>query len=216
VRYLTHNIKNMVQKHKNTGEYSLSRDKFFTRQEQAAILRTCDDLAIADRQKGRTTWITRRLLVRLALYSGLRVAEIAALRICDCQVNVPDPFIRVSKGKGGRPRDVYIDRDLTRDIRQHQGKAPDPDAPLFAGRSGAHYTPTALHISFKQAIKKAGLRSDLTIHSARHTYATNLYDKTEDLRLVQKQLGHSTLTMTSLYADIAPEKMSSLANKILD
>jgi integrase len=73
-----------------------------------------------------------------------------------------------------------------------------------------------LYISFKQAVREAGLRNDLTIHSARHGYATLLYYKTKDLRAVQKQLGHSSLNMTSLYADIMPEENGEIANKTLD
>lgn len=78
----------------------------------------------------------------------------------------------------------------------------------------------ALEIAeYKSAINWASqtaLRDDLTIHSARHGYATLLYYKTKDLRAVQKQLGHSSLNMTSLYADIMPEENGEIANKILD
>jgi integrase len=65
-------------------------------------------------------------------------------------------------------------------------------------------------------MKGAGLRDDLTIHSVRYGYATLLYYKTKDLRAVQKQLGHSSLNMTSLYADIILKENEEIANKILD
>ena len=89
-----------------------------------------------------------------------------------------------------------------------------PEAPLFAGRGGNHPTTTALQISFKKAIEKAELNPKYSIHSARHTYGTHLYHATKNLRYVQKQLGHSNITMTSIYADILPSENGKLANMI--
>ncbi|MEE8190814.1 MAG: tyrosine-type recombinase/integrase, partial [Candidatus Scalindua sediminis] len=77
-------------------------------------------------------------------------------------------------------------------------------------------TTTALKISFKKAIVQAGLNPKYSIHSARHTYGIHLYHTTKNLRYVQKQLGHSNIMMTSLYADVLPGKNGKLANMILN
>ncbi len=53
-----------------------------------------------------------------------------------------------------------------------------------------------------------------TIHHARHSYATHLLADTSNLRHVQKQLGHKSLAMTGLYADILPEQNQALADKL--
>ncbi|MHC4308018.1 MAG: tyrosine-type recombinase/integrase, partial [Planctomycetota bacterium] len=92
------------------------------------------------------------------------------------------------------------------------------DAPLFTGQKSKHISPQALEHIFKQSLKFAGLPYDkngYSIHSARHSYATLLYHTTQNLRYVQKQLGHSSLVMTGLYADVLPEMNGTLANKIL-
>jgi len=68
--------------------------------------------------------------------------------------------------------------------------------------------------SFKKAIFETGIRKKLSIHSARHTYATFLLKDTQNLRYVQQQLGHSNIAMTSHYANILPEENGILANKI--
>jgi integrase len=60
------------------------------------------------------------------------------------------------------------------------------------------------------------LNPKYSIHSARHTYGTHLYHATKNLRYVQKQLGHSNITMTSIYADILPSENGKLANMILE
>jgi len=64
-------------------------------------------------------------------------------------------------------------------------------------------------------IRAAGLRDNLSIHCARHSYATLQYYKTKDLMAVQKQLGHASLNMTALYADVLPEQNGILANQIV-
>jgi len=203
--------------------YKITRDKFFDAEERKAILKTCEEKAIVDLAKGRKTWPVRWMLVHLAMYSGLRVSEIAALTIGDIHLSVQDPYLFVRQGKRGKSRDVYIDRELAKHLKRfiiklkrNWDESTDPDTPLFAGRGGKQISTTALEISFKQAVREAGLRNDLSIHSARHTYATFLYANTRDLRAVQKQLGHSHINMTSLYADILPQENGTIANKILD
>ena len=75
-------------------------------------MKTCEDLANADKTKGRMTWSIRYMLVYLALYCGLRVSEIASLHLEEVRLQAKPPYIFVSKGKRGKSRDVYIDREL--------------------------------------------------------------------------------------------------------
>lgn len=191
-------------------------------EEIGRLLRVCEDRAIVDLAKGRTTWVHRYLLVHLALHSGLRVSEIAALKIRDLKLTGRDHWL-IANGKGGRKRDVYLDRDLLKHLkgyidlkRKSWGQPAGPDDPLLAGRGGGHYTTTALQISFKKAAAKAGLPGHYSIHACRHSYATKLLAKTSNLRFVQKQLGHASPTMTALYADVLPELNQALADSILD
>lgn len=224
-------------------DYKITREKFFDTQERGGIMVNTYVMAMKDKRRGKTTWPMRWMLVHLAMNSGLRVSEIAALKIQDIHLDVENPYIKVRQGKRGKSRDVYIDSELVEHLRiviyekqyteivtkiGEQRYVPlegKPDAPLFYGSGSGyrykqddnrHYTTTALHIAFKQAIKAAGLRNDLSIHSARHSYATLLLHKTGNLRYVQKQLGHSSLNMTALYADVLPEENGRLANMILD
>lgn len=55
------------------------------------------------------------------------------------------------------------------------------------------YSTRALQYAFKKCLKEAELPVFYSIHSCRHTYGTLLYHKTKNLRLVQKQLGHSSI-----------------------
>ena len=206
------------------SDYKITRDKFMDEEERGKLLKFCKEKAKLDLMQGRITWPIRYMLVNLALYSGLRVSEIAELKIKDLYLDdVDDPYLNVRCGKGGKSRDVYLDTELVKELKKYISykkkslKEPvDSESPLFAGRDGKHSTTTTLKISFKKAIRDSGLKSDYSIHSARHTYCTHLYHKTQDLRFAQKQLGHSNINMTSLYADILPSENGKLANKIIE
>jgi len=162
------------------------------------------------------------MLIHLALNSGLRVSEIAALNISDLNLNDKENYLVVEHGKGQRKRDVYLDDGIVEHLKTYitikqklWQESIENDAPLFSGRGGNHYTTTALQISFKKAVVKAGLPHHFSIHTSRHTYATLLLAKSKNIRFVQKQLGHASIAMTSLYADVLPEMNRNLANTIL-
>ncbi len=203
------------------NNWVITPDKFFDEQERAKLMKHTREQSELDVMKGRQSWAVRWMLVDLALFSGLRVSEIAALKIEDINLKAKDPYLIVHKGKGGKKRVVYLENGLVRHIKQFiqfkkktLGQSVEPDAFLFPNRSGGQVKPITLQVSFKVAVKKADLSNHYSIHSARHTYATFLYRDTRNLRYVQKQLGHTNIGMTSLYADILPEENGHLANAI--
>jgi len=205
----------------NSTNYNIDRTKILDRDQRLKLLKTCKERAELDLFHGRETWIRRYMLVDLVLFTGLRVAEIANLKIGDLELKVNDPYLIVKKGKRGKKRDVYMDKDLVKNLKSFiswkkktMGEAIENDSPLFSGRNGKHCAAITLMKSFKRAIEESSLSLHFSIHSARHTYATFLLHATNNLRYVQKQLGHSKISMTALYADVLPSENGSLANKI--
>lgn len=209
-------------RNKTLAPYIVTPDKFFDRAQRRKLIKTAKEKAELDLLHCRSSWPVRYMLVDLALYSGLRVAEIAALKLGDLETHVQDPRLTVHNGKGSRKRAVYLDKELVRHLNAFirlknvsWRESIDNDAPLFSGRGGHHCQPITLMKSFKVAIKTAGLPERYSIHSARHTYATFLLYDTKNLKYVQRQLGHSNIAMTALYAEIMPEENGVLANKIV-
>jgi len=210
----------------NNG-YKITRDKFLSPKEARHLLKVCEEKSLVDTIKGRKTWITRYMLVHLALNSGLRVSEIAALTMSDLYLKGSDTYLIVQHGKGrgdlGKKRDVYLDKEIVKHLKEYIGlkkktfgQSVQPEAPFLLGRGGNKFTTTALQVSFKKAIRVADLPDHYSIHSSRHTYATLLLAKTNNLRFVQKQLGHASMNMTALYAHVLPEMNQHLADAILD
>lgn len=201
--------------------YELDQTKIMSRDERRKLLNTCREHAELNLMKARKTWPTRKAFIYLALYSGLRVGEMAALTISDLHLKDSNPYIHVRHGKGDKTRKVYIPQGLVRILsnyirykRESLGQSVDPEAPLFTGPSGGHVAAITLMKSFKAAAAKAGLRSELSIHSCRHTYATFLLEETQDLAHVRKQLGHTNVSMTLRYADLLPERNNELVNRM--
>ncbi len=202
-------------------EYKITRDKFLDREERNRLMKTCKERAELDLYKGRITWPKRYMLVDVALFTGLRVSEVADLKIKDLKIKARNPYLIVRNGKGGKKRDVYLSARLTNHLKEYLDykkktlkESTDEEDYLFPGRGGGKISPYTLGASFKKAIKEAGLPEHYSIHSARHTYATYLLHSTGNLRYVQKQLGHSQISVTALYADVLPEENGKLANAI--
>jgi len=205
----------------NSTTYNIDREKILDFDQRSKLLKTCRDKSELDLLHGRETWIKRYMLVDLALFSGLRVAEITNLKIGDIQLTSKDPYLIVRKGKRGKKRDVYLDKELVNHLKtfitwkkKTMGEEVENDSPLFMGRNGKHCAVITHMKSFKRAIEESHLPLHFSIHSARHTYATFLLHTTNNLRYVQKQLGHSKISMTTLYADVLPSENGNLANKI--
>ena len=209
------------------SEYRITRDKFLSSNEARQLLKACKEKALVDTATGRNTWVTRYMLVHLAFNTGLRVSEIADLKIGDLFLKgTSDRYLIVRHGKGrgemGKKRDVYLDSEIVKHIKEYIEiktkvfqEEITANAPLFASYQGKQFTTTGLYLSFKKALIAAGVSDHYSIHSARHTYATMLLAKTNNLRFVQKQLGHASLNMTALYADVLPENNQRLANSLI-
>ncbi len=86
------------------SDYKITRDKFMDDKERDKLLKFCREKAELDLMKGRITWTVRNMLVNLVLYSGLRVSEIAKLKIKDLHLDkeVEDPYLFVRNGKRKR------------------------------------------------------------------------------------------------------------------
>jgi integrase/recombinase XerD len=112
----------------------------------------------------------------------------------------------VRQGKGGKQRVVHIGKDYKRILKRFLQWKMDvgelnPDAYLLKTERSPRYCVSALWRRWKKYCPK-------TLHSARHTNATLVFKASgNNLRMVQKQLGHSRITTTQIYADVMPDVM---------
>lgn len=80
---------------------------------------------------------------------------------------------------------------------------------LFVNCSGECMSRQGFWKLMKLYAKKAGIRSDITPHTLRHSFAAHLVQKGADLRMVQELLGHSDLATTQIYLDMNVERIKN-------
>jgi site-specific recombinase XerD len=162
------------------------------------------------------------------------------MKIGDIHISDNESYL-TTIGKGSKVRDVYFNGVLSEQLQEyievkkawgHPTQATDY---LFSHRGGKRYTTVALFHSVKEALAVAGLPVScwegkpghkrapweggrlipgFHPHSLRHSFATHTLAASNDLRFTQKQLGHSAISMTALYADVEPQRRQQLANKL--
>lgn len=130
-----------------------------------------------------------KLIVRTIYATGVRVSELCSINIED--IDFEEHTIRI-KGKGDKIRIVFLDDGTLEAIRTFIGTA--VEGPLFVGQQGKHISPRAIQHLFRH-YAPAGI----TPHKIRHSYATELYRRSKNLRVVQENLGHTSIKTTEIY-----------------
>jgi len=162
----------------------------------------------------RTAKGWRKTALYVALYSGLRQQEIESLDTGD--INLDSGIIIVRSGKGGKRREVAISRiiklELERWIQLRQLQDSSSKALLISNRgtranlrSGAVLKNLSEQVGFK-----------ISWHRCRSTYATMLYSKSKDVKLVQFQLGHTNSSTTDRYIHRSLKEIQTQINQIGD
>lgn len=202
-------------------KWTIDRQKFLSEPEINRLRQTVEDKAITDLQKGRTTWPRFWMAIDLALNAGLRVSEITGLKIENIYLSSQESRLRVT-GKRNRIRDIFISKYLTKHILDYLewkivvGETIVPDSHLLLSSHNRPYSTRTIQYAFKKSLEIADLPSYYSIHACRHSYGTYLYQKTKNLRMVQKQLGHSSITTTTVYADVSVQETLGAVNKLYD
>jgi len=202
-------------------KWTLDRTKYMTAPEVTELRRTIESKAQGDLEHGRTTWPRFWMALDLALGAGLRVSEIAGLRIGNLYLNSGESRMRVL-GKGQKVRDVFISNGLTKHLSDYllwkrlMGESMEPEAVVLVSSHRKPYSTRTLQYAFKMCLRVAGLPNYYSIHACRHSYGTLLYRNTKNLRLVQKQLGHSSITTSTVYADVTAEEAVAAANGLFE
>jgi site-specific recombinase XerD len=130
-----------------------------------------------------------RLIVRTIYATGVRVSELSGIRVED--IDFGGHTIRV-KGKGGKIRTVFIDGETLDEIRTFVGER--REGPLFPGQMGKPISPRTIQFIFRKYAPPG-----ITPHKLRHSYASELYTRSRNLRVVQENLGHTSIKTTEIY-----------------
>ncbi len=185
------------------SQWIITPEKYLKDEEVKALRKTASDMAIIARSKGNQNAVRNQLILEVALGTGLRVSELADLKIHNLHLGKGQNSLIVRNGKGGKDRIVAFNSKLKVLIQDYLDYRKSDSPYLFHSERGEQMTRFGIGTVFKTIANTAGIDSHHSIHSCRHTYATNLYKASGyNLRMVQKQLGHSSITTTSVYSDV--------------
>lgn len=155
-------------------------------------------------QQSLTASETTRLATILLLVTGVRVGELAAIRLAD--VDIEQQTIRIF-GKGSRERQVFIPDEVTgnaiRDYIASRHKDRLPANHLLLTPNGRAAKAAYIRGKIGALAAEAGLARKLTPHMLRHTAATSLLEAGVDIRFVQRLLGHQSIATTQIYTHVS-------------
>jgi len=172
---------------------------YLTDQEERDLLRCLRD------NRANAHALRDAAIIHLLLDTGIRVGELVGLNLED----VDGKHLRVRRAKGGNPVvkflpvrtrkviETYVRRERTKLLKAKESNA------LFVNQQGTRLQSRAVQLLVPVWVERAGITKSVTPHTLRHTFATSLLNKTGNLLLVQKALGHRNVTTTQIYAHVA-------------
>lgn len=149
-----------------------------------------------------TKGIRLRGLIVVLWRSGLRIAE--ALALAESDLEPQRGALLVRNGKGGKRREVGMDDWGWEQLRPWLERRTEmPVGPLFCvvqgPTRGAPWASSTARLQFRQVAAKAGVRRRFAPHQLRHAHAVELAREGVPLNVIQRQLGHANLGVTSIY-----------------
>ncbi|MEQ8368612.1 MAG: site-specific integrase [Roseicyclus sp.] len=165
-----------------------------------------------------TTCLKHQAALSVAYGAGLRVGEVAMLKVRD--IDSERMLIRVERGKGGRYRNAMLSPDLLTLLRQwwHEGHRQGVlhrDGWLFPGQHALKPISTRqLYRIVVEAAQAAEITRRVGPHTLRHSFATHLLEDGVDIRIIQALLGHAKLENTARYTKVATRTVRAVTSPL--
>ena len=166
--------------------------------EEIDLLKSVIDLSKPDGQRNKA-------MIEVLYSCGLRVSELIGLKISN--IYPQEGFIQVF-GKGSKQRLVPISDTALHEIsmymidRNSWEIKPGEEDLLFLNQRGSHLSRQSVFNLIKQCAMDAGIKSVISPHTLRHSFATHLLEGGADLRVIQELLGHESILTTEIYTHI--------------
>ena len=164
--------------------------KVLTKEELSAFFNCVDNLKF-------------KTIFMLAYGAGLRIGEIANLRVEDIDSKTMRIFVR--EGKGNKERYTILPEEALKMLRIYWRKyrQNQREERIFLSETGVAITAGVIREHFRQYRRKAKLSEKITMHTLRHCFATNLIENGATLIQVKELMGHSNIRSTMEYVHVA-------------
>jgi len=137
-------------------------------------------------------------IIQTLLGTGLRISELAALKVRDLDISDRKGELKVRQGKGSKARDIPLDKKTRQALAGYlEERQEDGTERLFLGQRGPLTAKGIDYLVGKYAYQAQ--LEDCTSHTLRHTFSKNLVDTGTPLDQVATLLGHESLDTTRVY-----------------
>jgi integrase/recombinase XerD len=133
-------------------------------------------------------------LIAMLYYAGLRKGEAQQLVWGD--IDFEGRHIYIRKGKGDKPRDVTLNSDLARILRDYQDRTGDRIGYVFKSAQGNHMSPHTIDYTIHKYAARAHISKNVHAHMFRHSHATHRIEHQDDVKRVSMDLGHESVQIT--------------------
>jgi integrase/recombinase XerD len=154
-----------------------------------------------------------RAMLELMYAAGLRVSELLSLKTSDLLAELK--YVRVL-GKGLRERVVPVGSEAVRWVGRYREEIrpllanPLSDEVLFLNLRGNGLSRMGFWKILRKYVIMAGIRTPVSPHTLRHSFATHLLEGGADLRAVQEMLGHADISTTQIYTHVDREYLKEV------
>ena len=158
-------------------------------------------------------------MLSLMYWTGLRVSELIALNIDNLYLAENEPYLRCY-GKGDRERTMPIPDQALESVKyylreiRHNFVRNNSELGVFVNMRGERLTRQGYWLILKAYVKKAGITSNVTPHTLRHSYATHLLRGGASIRAVQELLGHANVSTTQIYTQLANQDLKDAYEEV--
>jgi integrase/recombinase XerD len=155
--------------------------------------------------------VKHRTIIMMLYSTGMRLSEIASLKITD--IDSKQMRIKVVQGKGAKDRYTILSEQVLLELRAYY-LIYRPKEYLFNGyRPGKPMSMRNIQHLVQKGVIQIGLDSkNYTVHTIRHSFATHLVDSGTDLHTVKELLGHSSLQTTMRYMHLTSARIRGIIN----
>ncbi len=152
--------------------------------------------------------IRNRLIIEMFYATGCRVSELLNIKMND--INKENRTIKIM-GKGSKERIVYYGEYAEMYLNEYLATGYNKDSKyLFLNKKKEKMSIEDIELLVKEVIKNLSLKTHVTPHTLRHTFATHLLNNGADIKSVQELLGHSSLNTIGIYTHVSNERIKEI------
>ncbi len=167
-----------------------------------------DLLEIIDEASKNKDGIRDKLIIEMLYATGMRVSELVNVKLNDIDFNNRRIIVC---GKGNKERIVYYGEYAENVLKEYlETHQISEEKYIFVNSKGEKITDRGVRYIIDNIMKKLSVKTHVTPHVLRHTFATDMLNNGCDIKIVQELLGHSTLKTTEVYTHVTNDRLKEV------